>query len=116
MKRKRRIATREIYKWKARLNSDGSKQEEGVNFWETFAPVASWSTIRIVLIQCLINGWDSRQINFVLAYTQALVECELYMAIPKGFEVEGVSRATVLLLMHRVTLYHVDSVRTTTVH
>ncbi|KAI2490981.1 hypothetical protein MHU86_23583 [Fragilaria crotonensis] len=89
MKRKRRIATREVYKWKARLNIDGSKQEEGVNFWETFAPVASWSTIRIVLIQCLINGWDSRQIDFVLAYTQALVECELYMAIPKGFEVEG---------------------------
>ncbi len=76
MKRLRRIATREVYKWKARLNIDWSKQEEGVNFWETFAPVASWSTIRIVLIQCLINGWDSRQIDFVLAYTQALVECE----------------------------------------
>ena len=41
MKRKRRIATREIHKWKARLNIDGSKQEEGVNFWEKFAPVAS---------------------------------------------------------------------------
>jgi hypothetical protein len=89
MKRKRRIATREMYKWKPRLNIEGSKQEEGVNFWETFAPVSSWSAIRIVLIQCLINGWDSRQIDFVLAYTQALVECKLYMAIPNGFEVEG---------------------------
>jgi hypothetical protein len=89
MKRKRKIATREIYKWKARLNIDGSKQEEGVNFWETFAPVASWSTIRLVLILALIYGWDSRQIDFVLAYTQAAVECELYMSIPKGFEVEG---------------------------
>ena len=28
MKRKRRIASREIYKWKARLNIDGSKQED----------------------------------------------------------------------------------------
>jgi hypothetical protein len=89
MKRKRKIATREIYKWKARLNIDGSKQEEGVNFWETFAPVASWSTIRVVLILALIHGWDTRQIDFVLAYTQAAVECELYMSIPKGFEVEG---------------------------
>jgi hypothetical protein len=50
MKRKRKIATREIYKWKARLNIDGSKQQEGVNLWETFAPVASWSTLRMVLI------------------------------------------------------------------
>ncbi len=32
MKRKRQIATRKVYKWKARLNIDGSKQEEGVNY------------------------------------------------------------------------------------
>ena len=83
MKRKRKIATREIYKWKARLNIDGSNQEEGVNFWETFAPVASWSTIRLVLILALIHGWDTRPINFKLAYTQAAVECNLYMPIPK---------------------------------
>jgi hypothetical protein len=89
MKRKRGIATREIYKWKARLNIDGFKQEEGVNFWESFAPVASWSTIRMVLILALIYRWDTRQIDFVLAYTQALVECELFMSIPRGFEVEG---------------------------
>jgi Reverse transcriptase (RNA-dependent DNA polymerase)/GAG-pre-integrase domain len=89
MKRKRRIATREIYKWKARLNIDGSKQEEGVNYWETFSPVASWAAIRMVLITVLILAWFTKQIDFVLAYTQADVECELYMAIPKGFEVEG---------------------------
>ena len=87
--KKRKIATREIYKWKARVNIDGSKQEEGVNFRETFAPVASWSTIRMSLILALIHGWDTWQINFVLAYTQAAVECKLYMSIPKGFEVEG---------------------------
>ncbi|KAI2501072.1 hypothetical protein MHU86_13426 [Fragilaria crotonensis] len=89
MKRKRRIATREVYKWKARLNIDGSKQEEGVNYWETFSPVASWAAIRMVLITTLIHGWHTKQIDFVLAYTQAEVECELYMAVPKGFEVEG---------------------------
>ncbi len=56
MKRKRKIATRKIYKWKARLNINGSKQEEGVHFWETFAPVASWSIKRmVVLILALIH-------------------------------------------------------------
>jgi hypothetical protein len=89
MKRKRRIATREVYKWKARLNIDGSKQEEGINYWETISPVASWSTIRLMLVLILIKGWETRQIDFVLAYTQADVECEMYMAIPKGFEVDG---------------------------
>jgi Reverse transcriptase (RNA-dependent DNA polymerase) len=83
MKRKRQIATREVYKWKARLNIDGSKQEEGVNYWEIFSPVASWAAIRMVLITILIHRWYTKQIDFVLAYTQADVECELYMAIPK---------------------------------
>ena len=39
MRRKRRIATGEVYKWKARLNIHGGKQEYGVNYWETYAPV-----------------------------------------------------------------------------
>ncbi len=89
VKRKKKIATREIYKWKARLNIDGSKQEEGVKFWETFMPVASWSTIRMVLILDLIHKWDTRQIDFVLAYTEVAVEYKLAMSISKGFEVEG---------------------------
>ena len=88
MKRKRRIATREVYKWKARLNIDGSKQTKGLNYWETFSPVASWTAIRIVLILTILNEWKTKQIDFVLAYTQADVECELYMQIPKGFEVQ----------------------------
>jgi hypothetical protein len=32
MKRKRRILTRAIYKWKARLNCDGGQQERGITF------------------------------------------------------------------------------------
>jgi hypothetical protein len=37
MKRKRSILSREIYKWKARLNCHGGQQEHGVNFWETYS-------------------------------------------------------------------------------
>jgi hypothetical protein len=39
MKRKRRIATREIYKWKARLNIGGHMQQHGIHYWETYSPV-----------------------------------------------------------------------------
>ena len=89
MKRKRKIATREVYKWKARLNIDGSKQEHGINYWETFSPVASWAAIRLVLINSLMQNWETRQVDFVLAYTQADVECDLYMKVPKGFEMDA---------------------------
>ena len=36
MRRKRRIDTREVYKWKARLTIHGGKQIHGINYWETF--------------------------------------------------------------------------------
>ena len=48
MKRKRRITTREVYKWKARLNIHGGKQEYGVNYWETYAATLSWPPIRFL--------------------------------------------------------------------
>jgi len=93
MKRKRRIATREIYKWRARLNVHGGKQTYGINFWETYAPVVQWSSIRLFLIIALLNGWHTRQIDFVLAYPQADIETELFMEIPQGFHFGG-SRQT----------------------
>jgi hypothetical protein len=89
MRRKRRIDTGEIYKWKARLNIDGSKQIKGINYWDTYAPVASWSIIRLLLILVLTKQWKTRQIDYVQAYTQADAETDLlYMRIPKGFTID----------------------------
>ena len=89
MKRKRRISTGEVYKWKARLNLHGGKQEHGINYWETYAATLAWPTIRFMLTQALIMGWQTRQIDFTLAYPQAEAECQLYMDIPKGFDMAG---------------------------
>ena len=93
MRRKRKILSREVYKWKARLNVHGGKQTHGVDYWETYAAALKWSSIRFFLVQSLINGWHTRQIDFVVAYPQADVECDLYLEIPQGFEFEG-SRKT----------------------
>ena len=100
MKRKRHIHNREVYKWKARLNIDGSKQIKGVNYWDTHSPVAAWPTIRMVLAMALKEGWETRQIDYVLAFCQAEAETDnLFMEIPKGFEVDdGDTRDYVLHL------------------
>jgi hypothetical protein len=45
MRRKRRLVDGTVSKWKARLNVDGSKQVHGMNYWETYAPVAQWISI-----------------------------------------------------------------------
>ncbi len=102
MRRKRRINTQEVYKWKARLNIDGSKQTKGVNFWETYAPVASWLVIRLVLTIAILNGWETRQIDYVLAYPQATVETsDMYMKIPKGMEIPGAKKDEYVLHLLR---------------
>jgi hypothetical protein len=54
-RRKRRIDTQEVYKWKARLNIHGGKQEKDVNYWEMYAPVVGWPTIRLFLIMMVLN-------------------------------------------------------------
>ena len=92
MKRKRRIKTREVYKWKARLNVHGGQQVKGIHFWETFAPVVTWASIRLVLILALIMKWHTRQIDFVLAFPQAPAETDLYMEIPKGVHMKNIPK------------------------
>jgi len=101
MRRKRRIATREVYKWKARLNIDGSKQVKGRDYDETYAPVASWASIRMLLVMSIIKGWHTRQLDYVMAYPQAPVERDVYMEIPKGYKVEGGNAGDHVLKVHK---------------
>jgi Reverse transcriptase (RNA-dependent DNA polymerase) len=102
MRRKRRIDTREVYKWKARLNIHGGKQTKGVNYWETYAPVATWCSIRLIMNMSTCMGWIIRQLDFVLAFPQAPVETLLYMEIPKGFVVPGDKSLYVLKLVNNL--------------
>jgi hypothetical protein len=86
MKRKRDIKTQQVYKHKARLNVHGGKQVYGKNYFETYAPVVTWFSICLVLVLSIINKWYTRQVNFVLAYTQADIEFDMHMELPKGIE------------------------------
>jgi Reverse transcriptase (RNA-dependent DNA polymerase) len=94
MKQKRQLKTNKVYKHKARLNIHGGQQQHGVNYWETFAPVVTWAAIRLLLVLALLHSWFTLQIDFVLAYPQAPVECELFMQIPHGFTIAGGNRKT----------------------
>ena len=88
MRRKRDIKSRAVKKYKARLNVDGSRMIRGVDYDETYSPVATWRTIRLIMTLAAQNGWHTRQLDYVLAFPQAPVERELYMEIPKGFNID----------------------------
>ena len=101
MRRKRRINTQEVYKWKARLNVHGGQQEHGVHYWDTYALVLTWQTVCLFLILPLLRGWQSRQLDFVMAYPQAPAEMPLYMRLPQGYKCSGMSRKTHALTLIR---------------
>ena len=101
MQRKRRIKTQEVYKWKARLNVHGGQQVHGVHYWDTYAPVVTWQTVHLFLILSLILGWQSRQLDFVMAYPQAPAEMLLIMHLPQGFRCHGMSQKTHTLKLVR---------------
>jgi Reverse transcriptase (RNA-dependent DNA polymerase) len=87
LRRKRDVTTGEIMKWKGRINVDGSKQQPGLDFEQTFAPVASWASIRLIILLAVINKWITKQLDFVQAFPQAPVETQFFMEIPKGCQV-----------------------------
>ena len=65
--RKLDLVTDQVTKYKAHLNLHGGKQELGVNYFETYAPVATWMAIRFLLIVAILNCWFLRQVDFVMA-------------------------------------------------
>jgi hypothetical protein len=89
MRRKRDARTGQVKKYKARLNIDGSRMRHGVHYNQTYSPVASWNSVRMLLTLTAVHGWHTKQIDFVQAFAQAPVEKTLYMRVPAGVVIEG---------------------------
>jgi Reverse transcriptase (RNA-dependent DNA polymerase) len=102
MRRKRDIATRKVTKWKARLDLHGGKQQKGIDYWETYAPVASWASMRLIMYMAVLKSWYTRQLDVVLAFPQAPVETDLYMEIPAGFDTNGENKFYALKLVNNL--------------
>jgi hypothetical protein len=86
--KRKRTAAGELLKHKARLCAHGGEQRHDVTYWDTYAPVVNWFTLRTLLILSVTQGWEARSIDFVLAYPQADIKTNVYMKLPFGFEVK----------------------------
>ena len=61
------------------------KQIEGVDYFDTYAPVVQWSTVKLVLTMVLDNNWTTRQVDYTNAFAQADLKEEVYIEPPKDF-------------------------------
>ena len=61
-------------------------QREGVDYFDTYAPVGQWSTIRLLLTMFLSHKWTTKQVDYTNAFAQAEIEEEVYVEQLRGFE------------------------------
>jgi hypothetical protein len=79
----------EIERYKARLVAQGFSQQSGIDYNETFAPVAGLGSLRTILALCAQYGLEVAQMDVKGAYLNGELEEEIYMRQAEGFEVEG---------------------------
>ena len=61
-------------KYKAKVCVRGDLQTKGVNYFETYAPVFQWSTVRLVLTMILSHGWHTKQVDYTNAFCKVEIK------------------------------------------
>jgi hypothetical protein len=70
---------------KARLVAKGFTQKPGIDFNETFAPVARLGSIRLFMAIAVELGLQVHQLDFTSAYLNGEIEEEVFMEVPSDF-------------------------------
>ena len=82
-------------KWVFKLKTDGRycaclvakgfTQIPGIDYDETFSPVAHFESLRLLLALAILEDWEIHQLDVKSAFLNGVLDKEIYMEQPQGF-------------------------------
>jgi hypothetical protein len=80
-------ADESIEKYEARFVAHGFSQKEGIDYEETFSPIERYTSIRIIMALAAKMKWKLHQMDANTTFLNDVIEEEVYIEQPPGFEV-----------------------------
>jgi len=74
-----------VERYKARLVAQGFTQQEGIDFLDTFSPVAKLTSAKMMLGLAAITGWTLTQMDVSDAFLHGDLDEEIFMSLPQGY-------------------------------
>ena len=94
-----------IERYKVRLVAKGYTQQEGVDFTETFSPVAKLVTVKVMLTMAASQHWHLFQLDVNNAFLNGDLFEEFYMALPLGYNIQRESSQQKLVCKLHKSIY-----------
>ena len=74
-----------------------------------YSPLVGWPTIRAALLLSASHGWQTRQVDFTLAFCQSPQKRPVYMELPQHYRPEGSDNKDVVLKLKKSLHGQMDS-------
>ena len=104
----------EIARYKTRLVAQGFSQRPGIDYDETYLPMMDIITFRYLISLSVSEVLDMRLMDVITAYLYGMLENDIYMKVPEGFQLPQVNTSqprNMYLIKLRRSLYDLKQSR-----